>query len=93
MRDRVLEERLNQQEQLASASGSRLAALNTMETLFTPRLRIDWFQRRVTSAATLQVSSIRFRRLKPILQTTRCVKTCFPRLRSWPAIYPMQLPA
>ncbi len=36
VRDRVLEERLNQQEQLASASGSRLAALNTMETLFTP---------------------------------------------------------
>ena len=29
VRDRVLEERLNQQEQLASASGSRLAALNT----------------------------------------------------------------
>jgi flagellar hook-associated protein 1 FlgK len=36
IRDRVLEERLNQQEQLASASGSRLAALNTLETLFTP---------------------------------------------------------
>jgi flagellar hook-associated protein 1 len=36
VRDRVLEERLNQQEQLASASGSRLAALNTIETLFTP---------------------------------------------------------
>jgi flagellar hook-associated protein 1 FlgK len=36
VRDRVLEERLNQQTQLASASGSRLSALNTMETLFTP---------------------------------------------------------
>ena len=36
VRDRVLEQRLNQQEQLASASGSRLAALNTTETLFTP---------------------------------------------------------
>jgi flagellar hook-associated protein 1 FlgK len=36
VRDRVLEERLNQQIQLASASGSRLAALNTMQTLFTP---------------------------------------------------------
>jgi flagellar hook-associated protein 1 FlgK len=36
VRDRVLEERLNQQIQLASASGSRLAALNTLETLFTP---------------------------------------------------------
>lgn len=36
VRDRVLEARLNQQEQLASASGSRLAALNTMETLFKP---------------------------------------------------------
>ena len=36
VRDRVLDERLNQQDQLASASGSRLAALNTMETLFTP---------------------------------------------------------
>jgi len=34
--DRVLEARLNQQEQLASASSSRLAALNTVETLFTP---------------------------------------------------------
>jgi flagellar hook-associated protein 1 len=36
VRDRVLEERLNQQEQLASASGSRLASLNTIGTLFTP---------------------------------------------------------
>jgi flagellar hook-associated protein 1 FlgK len=36
VRDRVLEARLNQQIQLASASGSRLAALNTLETLFTP---------------------------------------------------------
>lgn len=36
VRDRVLEERLNQQEQLASASSSRLAALYTMETLFKP---------------------------------------------------------
>ena len=36
VRDRVLEERLNQQEQLASSSDSRLAALNTIETLFTP---------------------------------------------------------
>src|SRR6478752_10463989 len=36
VRDRVLEQRLNQQEQLASASGSRLEALSTMETLFTP---------------------------------------------------------
>ncbi len=35
-RDHVLEERLNQQQQLASASGSRLAALNTVQTLFTP---------------------------------------------------------
>lgn len=36
IRDRVLEQRLNQQQQLASASGSRLTALNTIETLFTP---------------------------------------------------------
>jgi flagellar hook-associated protein 1 FlgK len=36
VRDRVLEERLNQQQQLASASGSRLAALNTVQTLFAP---------------------------------------------------------
>jgi flagellar hook-associated protein 1 FlgK len=35
-RDSVLEERLNQQQQLASASGSRLAALNTVQALFTP---------------------------------------------------------
>ncbi|MGH9604108.1 MAG: flagellar hook-associated protein FlgK [Terracidiphilus sp.] len=35
-RDRVLEERLDQQQQLASASGSRLTALNTMQALFTP---------------------------------------------------------
>ncbi len=35
-RDRVLEERLDQQQQLASASGTRLTALNTMEALFTP---------------------------------------------------------
>jgi flagellar hook-associated protein 1 FlgK len=36
VRDRVLEERLDQQQQLASASGSRLSALNTLEALFTP---------------------------------------------------------
>lgn len=35
-RDRVLEARLDQQQQLASASTSRLAALNTLQTLFTP---------------------------------------------------------
>jgi flagellar hook-associated protein 1 FlgK len=36
VRDSVLEERLAQQQQLASASGSRLTALNTMQALFTP---------------------------------------------------------
>jgi flagellar hook-associated protein 1 len=35
-RDPVLLHRLNQQQQLASASGSRLAALNTVQALFTP---------------------------------------------------------
>lgn len=35
-RDHVLEARLDQQQQLASASGSRLAALNTVQALFTP---------------------------------------------------------
>lgn len=36
VRDRVLEERLAQQQQLASASGSRLTALDTLQALFTP---------------------------------------------------------
>ncbi len=36
VRDRVLEERLAQQQQLASASGSRLSALNTLQAQFTP---------------------------------------------------------
>lgn len=36
VRDRVLEQRLAQQQQQASASGSRLAALNTLQALFTP---------------------------------------------------------
>jgi flagellar hook-associated protein 1 FlgK len=35
-RDRVLESRLDQQQQLASASSSRLTALNTLQALFTP---------------------------------------------------------
>jgi len=35
-RDRVLNERLDQQQQLASASGTRLTALNTVQSLFTP---------------------------------------------------------
>ena len=35
-RDRVLVERLDQQQQLASASGTRLTALNTIQALFTP---------------------------------------------------------
>lgn len=36
VRDRVLEERLDQQQQLASASTSRLSALNMIQALFTP---------------------------------------------------------
>jgi flagellar hook-associated protein 1 FlgK len=36
LRDRVLEERLDQQQQLASASSSRLTALNSIQALFTP---------------------------------------------------------
>jgi len=35
-RDRVLEERLDQQQQLASGSSTRLAALNEMQAMFTP---------------------------------------------------------
>jgi flagellar hook-associated protein 1 FlgK len=35
-RDRVLESRLDQQQQLASSSGSRLTALDTLQALFTP---------------------------------------------------------
>jgi flagellar hook-associated protein 1 FlgK len=35
-RNRVLESRLDQQQQLASSSGSRLTALNTLQALFTP---------------------------------------------------------
>ena len=35
-RDRVLEERLDQQQQMASASITRLTALNNMQALFTP---------------------------------------------------------
>lgn len=36
IRDRVLEQRLAQQQQLASASSTRLTALDTIQTLFTP---------------------------------------------------------
>lgn len=36
VRDRVLEGRIDQQQQLASASSARLSSLNTMQTLFTP---------------------------------------------------------
>ncbi|MDE3186067.1 MAG: flagellar hook-associated protein FlgK [Acidobacteriota bacterium] len=36
VRDRVLEQRLVQQRQLASGSGARLTALNTLQALFTP---------------------------------------------------------
>jgi flagellar hook-associated protein 1 FlgK len=36
IRDRVLMERLDQQQQLASASGTRLSALNLLQSLFTP---------------------------------------------------------
>jgi flagellar hook-associated protein 1 len=35
-RDRVLEERLDQQQQLAAASSARLTALNNIQALFTP---------------------------------------------------------
>ncbi len=36
VRDRILEQRLAQQRQLASASGARLTALNMLQALFTP---------------------------------------------------------
>jgi flagellar hook-associated protein 1 FlgK len=36
VRDRILNERLDQQQQLAAASTSRLAALNSIQALFTP---------------------------------------------------------
>jgi flagellar hook-associated protein 1 FlgK len=36
VRDKVLEARLDQQQQLASSSGSRLTALDTLQALFTP---------------------------------------------------------
>jgi len=36
VRDRVLDQRLEQQQQLASASSSRLTALNSVQALFTP---------------------------------------------------------
>lgn len=36
VRDRVLESRIDQQQQLATSSSARLSALNTMQTLFTP---------------------------------------------------------
>ncbi len=36
VRDRVLEERLDQQQQAASASGTRLSALDSVQALFTP---------------------------------------------------------
>src|SRR5580658_1306503 len=36
LRDRVLEERLNQQQQLASSSSARLSALDGVQALFTP---------------------------------------------------------
>lgn len=36
VRDRVLQERLDQQQQMAAASTSRLAALNSIQALFTP---------------------------------------------------------
>ena len=36
IRDRVLEQRLAQQQQLASASGARLTALNSLQALFPP---------------------------------------------------------
>ncbi len=35
-RDRVLQSRLDQQQQLAASSGSRLTSLNTLQALFTP---------------------------------------------------------
>jgi len=36
VRDRVLTERLNQQQQVASSTGAQLTALNTVQALFTP---------------------------------------------------------
>jgi len=77
-RDRVLESRLDQQQQLAASSGSRLTALDTLQALFTPA-RVRPVQPPETSEATLPVSSTRFRRWRPILPKTHCARACSRR--------------
>ena len=63
VRDRVLEERLDQQQQLASASGSRLTALNSYRRCLRPT-PVQPARRPAISAAILPASSAPFLRLK-----------------------------
>jgi hypothetical protein len=69
VRDRVLEERLAQQQQSASGSAARLAALDSV-------LRV---RRRETLEATSPGSLTRSRRWRRIRRTHRCEARCWPR--------------
>lgn len=84
VRDRVLTERLNQQQQLAAASTSRLAALNSIQALFTPDSG-SASAKGVISAATSPASSAPLRRWRQIQPIMRCASRCFRRGRPWPA--------
>jgi len=83
VRDKVLEERLNQQQQLASASGTRLTALDTLQALFTP----------ASGSSSSTAGNILSRRWRPILPTMQTARQCFRQRKPWRATYRVPQPA
>lgn len=88
VRDAVLEQRLAQQ-QLASASGSRLTVLNTVQALFAPASGSS------ASGEIGQISRISLAHSplwKPVRRITPCVSRCFRPPARWPATSRTLLP-
>jgi hypothetical protein len=89
VRDRVLTARLDQQQQLASASSARLAALDTMQTLFKPNTGASTANAGDLAAISLasSVLSLLWRQIRP---TIPCASKCSRPVLRWPQISPMR---
>jgi len=90
VRDTVLEQRLAQQQQLASASGSRLTALNTVQALFAPASGSSSSGNIGTDLTSFLTHSPPW---KPVRRITPCASRCFRPPARWPATSRTRPPA
>ena len=86
-RNLVLQARLDQQQQLASASGARLTALDGMQALFTPDSGASSSSTAGDIGSDITSFFDSFLRWKRIPQTMRCANRCSPRRPRSPATF------